>query len=57
MRVTFSADIELPDGTPSDHIQEWMEFELGVRCDLSLDNALADTDMESIGCRYVTVQS
>lgn len=57
MRVEFTAVVELPDGTPDQDIQAWLEFNLGCRADLSNKNALADTDLISVGCQSVDVRS
>lgn len=57
MKVTFSADIDLPDGTPESDIYEWLEFEIGARGRLSASNSLADTDLISVGCKSVQVQA
>lgn len=53
MRVKFTAEIEVPDGTPMADVERWLEFHLGVNGELSGSNALADTDLLSVGCNYV----
>ena len=55
MKLKFSAQIEVPDGTPMEDIQRWLEFELGANSSLSNTNAMSHTDLMSLGCRRVEV--
>lgn len=52
MRVEIKAVIEVPDGTPMEAVEEWVEFELGYNGSMSADNPLAG---ESITCTRVEV--
>ena len=52
MRVEFTAVVEVPDGTPMDAVEEWVEFELGTKGSMASDNPLAG---ESISCIRVDV--
>ena len=47
MKISFSAEMEIPDGTPIDEVDEWLEFELGARASLKGTNALASMDLHS----------
>lgn len=53
MKIQFSANIEVPDGTPIADVERWLEFELGQRCMLEGTNAMSRTDIESVGCTNV----
>lgn len=57
MKVTFSAEVEVPDGTPMKDIENWLRFELGATGQLDGDNALVNSDLASIGSRNVMVRS
>lgn len=52
MRVEIKAVVEVPDGTPIEAVEEWVEFELGTKGSMSSDNPLAG---ESITCIRVDV--
>ncbi|WP_157896782.1 hypothetical protein [Acidovorax carolinensis] len=52
MRVEITAIVEVPDGTPIDAIEEWVEFELGTKGAMSSDNPLAG---ESMACIRVDI--
>lgn len=56
MKINFTAEIEVPDGTPLDDVERWLEFSLGARASLSGTNALAYTDLETVGCSNVYVR-
>lgn len=55
MRVLFSGEVDVPDGTPEKDVEDWIKFHLGERCQLDGKNAMADTDFMSAGCRNVWV--
>ena len=57
MKVKFSAEVELPDGTPLKDIEAWLEFNLGANCSLPCSNPLSPTDLVSIGCKNVDVRT
>jgi hypothetical protein len=57
MKITFSADVEVPDGTPMNDIEAWLQFNLGATGQLRNENRLADTDLASIGCSAVNVRT
>ena len=52
MKVEFSAQITVPDGTPEQDILAWLRFELGATCQLAAGNAMSHTDLE---CDYVSI--
>lgn len=53
MKVKFSGEFEVPDGTPYEDIDKWLKFELGEIQMLEADNAMAYTDIMSVGCKNV----
>jgi hypothetical protein len=53
MKVKFSAEIQVPDGTPIDDVEAWLRFELGAVGQLKAGNAMGHTDLASVGCRNV----
>lgn len=53
MRVEITAVVEVPDGTPMDAVEEWVEFEMGSNGRMSADNPLAG---ESLACTNVDVR-
>jgi hypothetical protein len=56
MKIEFTAEVEVPDGTPLDDVEKWIEFMIGARCGLSGDNALIDTDLQSCNVSHVYVR-
>jgi hypothetical protein len=57
MLIEFSAEIEVPDGTPLEDVERWLQFELAERAQLSGTNALASHDLHSVGgCKNVFVR-
>lgn len=52
MRLRVEIEIEKPDGVTDKQIQEWLEFELGYRANLSADNPLID---ESVTAHDISV--
>lgn len=55
MRVLFSGEVEVPDGTPEKDVEQWLKFEMGETCQLDGKNAMSHTDLMSAGCRNVWV--
>jgi hypothetical protein len=55
MKVLFSAEIEIPDGTPEEMIEAWLKYQLGEHCQLLSGNPLADTSVDAIGCTNVWI--
>ena len=55
MRVLFSGEVEVPDGTPEKDIEAWLKFEMGETCQLGGKNAMSHTDLMSAGCRNVLI--
>ena len=56
MRVLFSGEIDVPDGTPEKDIEAWLKFEMGETCQLDGKNAMIHTDLMSAGgCRNVWI--
>lgn len=56
IHVTAELDLSIPSeyGQVSDsEIQEWLEFNLGIRGGISLDNLLNDMSMDNIGANLV----
>lgn len=49
MLIHFQACVEVPAGTPLSDVEQWLAFELGVRCQLAGDNSLAGRDLLSSG--------
>jgi hypothetical protein len=56
MKIEFSAEVEVPDGTPLDDAEAWIEFMIGARAGLSGANALIDTDLHSCNVGHVYVR-
>ena len=57
MKYEFRATIEVPDGTPEDDVECFLEFELGLRCELSGKNALANSDIASLNVTNLWVSA
>lgn len=57
MKVKFSAEVEVPDGTPLKDIEEWLSFNLGETSQLMHGNAMSRTDLITVGCRNVDVRT
>lgn len=55
MRVKFSAEIEIPDGTPEIDIEAWLKYELGERGQLKAGNAMNYTSLDSVRCENVRI--
>ena len=55
MRVLFSGEVEVPDGTPEEDIEAWLKFEMGETSQLDGKNAMNHTDLMSAGCRNVWI--
>ncbi len=56
MKVIFSAEIEVPDGTPIDDVEQWLLFHLGEIASLRLSNPMSRYDLESVMCRNIKVE-
>lgn len=52
MRVQFSAQVTVPDGTPEDDVLAWLRFNLGCTCMITR-NAMGGADLE---CDYVMIE-
>lgn len=57
MRVEFSAEVEVPDGTPTKDVEAWLAFHLGTNGGLPCANPLSDTDLVSVGCTRLNVRT
>lgn len=57
MKIQFSAELEVPDGTPIKDVEAWLAFNLGANGGLPCDNALSNTDLVTVGCQNVDVRS
>lgn len=55
MKVCFSAEVNVPDGTPEADIEAWLRFELGETGQLAGGNAMGHTDLLSAGCKNVSI--
>jgi hypothetical protein len=53
MRIEITAVVEVPDGTPMDAVEEWIEFEMGSSAGMSANNPLCG---ESLACTSVDVR-
>lgn len=40
-------NVEVPTTIPLPEVREWIEFRLGVRCEMKADNRLANADIEA----------
>jgi hypothetical protein len=56
MKIEFSATIEVPNGTPFDDVEKWIQFELGGTCELKAGNAMSHEDLVSIGCKNIWIR-
>jgi hypothetical protein len=56
MKVKFSAEVKVPDGTPEKDIEAWLCFELGEKGMLPAGNAMSHTDLMSAGCHHVCIE-
>lgn len=56
MKIRFSAEIDVPDGTPPSDVEAWLRFELGATHLLHAGNAMSHTDLVSSGCSRVEVE-
>ena len=52
-RVTF--EVEIPEPATEREAEEFIRFYLGDRGDMSAENPLADTDLQSCEVKYVIV--
>lgn len=52
MQIEIRAFVEVPDGTPLEDVQEWVEYHMGSGCSLATENPLANT---SLSCASVDV--
>lgn len=57
MKIRFSAEVDVPDGTPLKDVEAWLRFELGEVAQLAGDNAMSHTDLLTVGCRNVDVRA
>jgi hypothetical protein len=47
MKIQVQVEIEVPVADATDEqIQEWLEFKLGIRADISIKNPLHDQDID-----------
>lgn len=53
MQIEITAVVDVPDGTPMDAVEEWIEFEMGSRGGMSAENPLAG---ESFACSRVDIR-
>ena len=47
MKLKVEFEVTVPDGVAIEQAEEWLEFELGARGDMQLDNPMIDTDLEA----------
>ena len=47
MKINVEFEMEIPDGITDDHIQQWLEYELGCQGGLKLDNPLVGIDLSA----------
>ena len=52
-RVTF--EVEITEPATYDQAEEFIEFYIGARGDMSADNPLSYTDLQSCKVKYVSV--
>jgi hypothetical protein len=56
MKVEFTAEVEVPDGTPLDDVEKWLAFELGQSSYLNGQNAMVHTDLTTQGVTRLYVR-
>jgi len=54
MHIKVEFEMEIPDGISDDHIQKWLEYELGCQGGLTMDNPLVGIDLSA---DYVSVNT
>lgn len=52
--VSAEFSFTLPCAADSDEVREWLEFELGVRCDMSGKNPLRKYDVPGLGLEFTS---
>lgn len=51
MEIEVSFNVEVPDGTTYEQAKEWLLFELGANCEMSMKNPLDGTDLAAYDVR------